>query len=122
MDEMQRLQLRQAARRRALNRLGVTNIQCLCGECDPRLFEADHIYRREFDGKCWGLCLNCHRRKSIREFTEHPKVGLYDGNIFERRMHAHLGIAQHLEMVVSELRKMAELEEKLAKAGIEIDT
>ncbi len=121
MTDMERLLARQAARRRALNRLGVTNTVCLCGERDPILFEADHIYRRELDGTCWGLCLNCHRRKSSREFTEHPRVGLYGGNFFERRMHAHLGMAIYMELAAEELRKMAELDEKLAKLGIEID-
>jgi hypothetical protein len=36
-------------------------------------------------------------------------------------MHAHLGMAIYMELAAEELRKMAELDEKLAKLGIEID-
>jgi hypothetical protein len=118
MDDFERLQKRRRARRAALDRLGATNIYCICGESDPLGFEADHIYRREFDGTCWGICVKHHRTKSSWELSEHPKVGLYGGNPFEWLGHRHLGRAIYLEFCSIEERKDADLMFKLAAKGI----
>src|ERR1700677_2481599 len=82
MDDLETYRRRRANRHKALRRLGVRNIQCLCGEADPECFDVEHIYRSLFDATVWGMCANCHRKKSARERSEHPTVGLHPGDLF----------------------------------------
>lgn len=109
MDELEIYRRRAAARRAALKRLGVTNVQCICGETNPVCFEADHINRRVYDDVCWGICGNCHRKKSARERLENPQVGLNPGDPYERAGHALLGIRIYLSFIAEELPAMADM-------------
>lgn len=113
MEEPERYRRRRATRQKSLNRLGVTNIRCLCGETDPVCFEADHIYRRAHDPTCWGLCLNCHRKRTVRGETEHPRVHKPSSE-FERLGHMILGVCDYLTFIVEHLRRAAEVLFRLA--------
>jgi hypothetical protein len=121
MDDLERYRRRAKARHIALARQGASNIYCLCGESDPICFDAEHIYRRELDGTVWGRCSNCHRKKSMREQTEHPPVGQFGGHPFERMAHRNLGMALYLEFCVEGLRKDADSMLKLAERGVDFE-
>lgn len=114
MDESEIYRRRLAVRHRSLRRLGVHNVRCLCGETDPVCFEADHIYRRDLDGTCWGLCVNCHRKRSARAESEHPKVSLAPHSKFERQGHMLLGARDYLTFIAGHLDQSAELMFRLA--------
>jgi hypothetical protein len=119
MEDAERYRRRLVVRHRSLRRLGVTNIRCICGETDPICFEADHICRRDLDGACWGLCLNCHRKRSARGWSEHPPIRPEPHDPLERIVHLLLGVADYLEFIVPHLRAAAEflfsmIEEKAA--------
>jgi hypothetical protein len=117
MDDLERYRRRMAQRRQALGRLGVTNARCLCGEDNPLCFDHDHIYRREYDGTGWGLCVRCHRIKSAREQSEHPQVGLFPGDPFERLEHQFLGMYEYQVFITEGLLGAAELMSKLKGRG-----
>lgn len=121
MDELENARRRRAARIKALQRLGVQNLACICGETDPVCFEADHLDRQANSDVTWGICMNCHRKKSARELAEHPKVGVNPGNPFERMGHALLGMHQYLSFISERLRGMAEVMFQLAGKGITLD-
>lgn len=114
LDDQERYRRRLRVRHQTLRRHGVTNLRCICGEDDPVCFEADHIYRREYDPSCWGICCNCHRKRSARGWSEHPKVGLQPRGSLERAGHMLLGASDYLEFIVRHLREAAELQFKLA--------
>ncbi len=109
MDALETYRRRAALRRRALRRLGVTNIRCICGESDPVCFEADHIYRRALGDTCWGLCVNCHRKRSARAEDEHPRVGVTPGDPFQRQGHMLLSVRDYLTFIADHLGEAAEL-------------
>lgn len=90
----------------------------ICGQRDPLCFEADHLDRRANGDIVWGACLNCHRRKSAREQSEHPPVGIHPGDPFEGMGHALLGMHQYLSFIAERLPAMAEVMFKLAGQGI----
>ena len=121
MDEYERYRRRKANRQAALRRLGVTNVECLCGETDPLCFDADHIGRRMYDGTVWGRCANCHRKVTARQSSEHPTVGLHPNDPFERMGHAFLGMYEYLSFIAERLRDMAAVMFKLAGKGISIE-
>jgi hypothetical protein len=108
MEEQERYRRRLKVRHQALRRLGVTNIQCICGETDPLCFEADHIYRRALDGTCWGICVNCHKKRSARGWSEDPPIRPEPHDPLERIVHLLLGVATYLEFIVAHLRSAAE--------------
>ena len=114
MDERESYRRRLAVRHRSLRRLGVQNVRCICGENDPVCFEADHIGRRDLNDVCWGLCLNCHRKRSARAESEHPKVGVGPHNEFERQGHKLLGVRDYLTFIAGHLDDSAELMFRLA--------
>jgi hypothetical protein len=74
-----------------------------------------------YDGVIWGCCVNCHRKKSTRERTEHPTVGLHPGDPFERMGHRFLGAAEYLTFCVEGLKKDAALMFKQAGKGLKIE-
>lgn len=121
MDPLETYRRRLAVRRRSLRRLGVHNVRCICGETDPICFEADHIYRRELDDACWGICVNCHRKRSARAESEHPKVGVAPGDPFERSGHMLLGVRDYLTFIAGHLDEAAELIFRLKGKGIRLD-
>ncbi len=121
MDELERHRLRQKERRAALRRLGVSNIRCVCGEDDPLCFDREHINRRMYDDTSWGCCSNCHRKKSSRERTERPTVGLHRGNRFEQAGHRFAGMAEYLSFCVEGLKRDEEMMFKLAARGIDFE-
>ena len=121
MDDLERHRLRQKEKRDSLRRLGVSNIHCVCGEDDPLCFDVEHINRRMFDGVVWGCCANCHRKKSSRERTERPAVGLYGKNRFERAAHRLAGIAEYLSFCAEGLKREEEMMFKLAAQGIDFE-
>lgn len=115
MDDSEAYRRRLAVRHRGLRRLGVQNVRCICGEADPVCFEADHIYRRNLDDACWGICVNCHRKRSARAESEHPSVGYAPGDPFERQGHLLLGVRDYLTFIAGHLDKSAELMFGLAR-------
>ena len=117
MDPMETYRRRLAVRQRNLRRLGVNNVACICGETDPIAFEADHIYRRDLDDTCWGICVNCHRKRSARAESEHPKVGIAPGNPYERQGHMLLSTRDYLTFIAGHLDEAAELMFELAEKG-----
>lgn len=121
MDELEIYRRRAKAKQAALKRLGVTNSHCICGQTDPLCFEADHLDRRANGDVVWGCCVNCHRRKSAREQSEHPTVGIHPGDQFEAMGHALLGIHQYLSFIAERMPAMADVMFKLAGKGIVID-
>jgi hypothetical protein len=121
MKEMDRYQARLRVRRAALRRLGATNIRCICGETDPVCFEPDHIYRREHDGTCWGLCKNCHAKRTARGWSEHPPVRPEPPRPFARLGHMLLGVADYLSFIVEHLTLAAEIMFKLDSRGITLE-
>lgn len=121
MSELERYRLRQAAAWKRLRQLGVTNVRCVCGETDPCCFDADHIDRRANSDTVWGMCANCHRKRTARHNLEHPPVGLHPGNPFERLGHSLLGMCDYLTFIAERLRDMAEIMFKLASMGIKIE-
>lgn len=114
MDESETYRRRLASRHRSLRRLDVHNVRCICGETDPMCFEADHIYRRDLDDACWGICVNCHRKRSARAESEHPKVGFAPGDPLERQGHLLLGVRDYLTFIAGHLGDSAELMFRLA--------
>ncbi|MDP1912159.1 hypothetical protein [Brevundimonas sp.] len=114
MTESESYRRRLAVRHRSLRRLGVPNVRCICGETDPMCFEADHIYRRDLDDACWGICVNCHRKRSARAESEHPKVGFSPGDPLERQGHLLLGVRDYLTFIAGHLDTSAELMFRLA--------
>jgi hypothetical protein len=114
MEDSETYRRRLAVRHRSLRRLGVHNARCICGETDPIAFEADHIYRRELDDACWGICVTCHRKRSARAEAEHPKVGFAPGDPLERQGHLLLGVRDYLTFIAGHLDKSAELMFQLA--------
>lgn len=121
MDESETYRRRLAVRHRGLRRLGVENTRCICGETDPVCFEADHIGRRAYDDACWGICVNCHRKRSARAESEHPKVGIAPGNPLERTGHMLLGVRDYLTFIADHLGEAAEVLFKLAEQGATLD-
>lgn len=117
MDKNETYRRRLAVRHRSLRRLGVNNTHCICGEHDPIAFEADHIYRRDLDDTCWGLCLNCHRKRSARAEAEHPKVGIAPGDPMERLGHFLLGVRDYLTFISSQMDHDAEIVFQLVRKG-----
>lgn len=107
MDDAERLRRRMKVRHAALNRLGATNVYCLCGEDDPICFEADHVYRREHDGACWAICCNCHRKRSARGWSEHPPIKRGETSREARIGHLLSGVADYLEFAAGHLRSAA---------------
>jgi len=83
-------------------------------------FEADHIYRRNYDPTCYGICKNCHAKRTARGETEHPSVGPA-GNPFLRLGHMLLGVVDYLTFIVEHLRPAAEIMFKLAEMGVSIE-
>lgn len=121
MDELEIYRRRAAVGWAAHRRLGVPNVLCVCGETDPRCFEAEHVNRQMYDNVIWGCCKNCHAKKTSREQSEHPTVGIYPGDPFERAGHRFLGAAMYLTFCVEGLRKDAAMMFKLAGKGIVIE-
>jgi hypothetical protein len=120
MDELEIQRLRLKAKWAGHKRLGVPNVACICGETDPECFEREHVFRSFYDPKIvWGMCTNCHRKKSRRELVEHPPIGVHPGDPFERMGHALLGIYQYLTFIAEHIRHMANFMFKLAGKGIE---
>lgn len=115
MEDSELYRRRLAVRHRGLRRLGVQNVRCICGETDPVCFEADHIYRRDLDHACWGICVNCHRKRSARAESEHPKIGIAPDDLFERQGHLLLGVRDYLTFIAGHLEKSAELMFGLAR-------
>ena len=121
MDELEIYRRRQKAKWAALKRLGVANVACICGETDPLCFDVEHVFRSSYHDAVWGMCANCHRKKSMREQLEHPPVGVHSGDPFERLGHALLGIYQYLSFIAEHVRTMANFMFKLAGKGIVIE-
>lgn len=121
MDETETYRRRLAGRHRGLRRLGVHNVRCICGETDPVCFEADHIYRRDLDDACWGICVNCHRKRSARAESEHPKIGVAAGDPLERQGHLLLGVRDYLTFIANHLDDAAELMFRRACEGASSD-
>lgn len=121
MDQAELYRRRLAARHSGLRRLKVTNVRCICGETDAVCFEADHLYRRENDPTCWGICVNCHRKRSARGQSEHPPVMPAPVNPFERLGHMLLGVCDYLTFIAGHLREAAEVMFKLAGKRINLE-
>ena len=121
MDEFERYRRRRAVRGKRLTALGVTNVRCLCGETDPLCFDVEHIFRRGYDSTTWGRCANCHRKKTAREWSEHPPVGLHPGNRIEKMAHALRGMVEYESFIVGHLQDMADKLDKLAARGIDLE-
>lgn len=117
MDELEQYRRRVAVRHKSLRRLGVRNVRCICGETDPVCFEADHIYRRDLDDTCWGICVNCHRKRTARGESEHPPVGIARGDPLERQGHMLLGARDYLTFIAAHLDEAANLSFQLAGKG-----
>ena len=79
------------------------------------------LNRRAYDDVCWGVCCNCHRKKSARERLENPQVGLNPGDPYEHMGHALLGIRVYLSFIAEELPAMADMMFKLAGKGVVIE-
>jgi uncharacterized protein YlaI len=122
MDELEGYRRRQAQRQQALRRLGVSNVCCsLCGETDPIAFEADHLERRKNSDVMWATCKNCHAKVTVRQMSEHPPVGMFAGNPFEKMAHALFGAATYLAFISARLQEIGEALHKLAAKGITLD-
>lgn len=119
-DELELYRRRVKVRQHTLRRLGVTSTRCICGETDPVCFEADHIYRREYDGACWGICCNCHRKRTARGWSEHPRVGLIPEDPFERAGHMLLGASDYLDFISGHLRASSHLMFKLGGMNLDL--
>jgi len=110
MNDEERLRRRRAERRSALRRLGVSNIHCAwCGETDPLCFEVEHVERRAVSDFVWGLCKNCHAKKSSRERSENPPIRLTVRSREKKAAHALLGHAHYFEAITGRLRAVAAL-------------
>lgn len=120
MEEDERYHRRKTVRHQALRRLGVTNVRCICGEGDPVCFEADHIYRREMGETCWGLCKNCHAKRSARGWSEHPPIRPGPVHPLQPFAHLLLGVCDYLSFIVDHLSRLAELLFKLVEAGVTV--
>lgn len=118
MDDLELYRRRRAQKRKALIRLGVQNIRCICGETDPVCFEADHIERRKYSETVWGLCKNCHAKATARQMSEHPRVGIDPGNRLEGMAHALFGASTYLSFIAARLWEIGEVLFKLTKEGI----
>lgn len=121
MDELERYRTRIAARHRALRRLGVHNVQCICGETDPHCFEVEHLERRKNSDVVWGTCKNCHAKITVHQVTEHPEIAFAGSNPIERAGHALLGMVEYLEAITTRLRQIAELLFKLVEMGVYVE-
>lgn len=121
MDDLDRYRRRQAAKWRALRRLGVRNVRCICGQTDPLCFEVEHLERRKHSDTVWGTCKNCHAKITSRQLTEHPPIGPDPENPLQRMAHASWGAADYLEFISSHLREIGEALNKLAKNGITLE-
>ena len=120
MEENERYRRRKKVRHDALRRLDVTNVRCICGESDPVCFEADHIYRREMGETCWGLCKNCHAKRSARSWSEHPPIRPGPVHPLQRFAHLLLGVCDYLSFIVAHLSRLAEILFKLVEAGVTV--
>ena len=109
MNDEERLRRRRAERRAALRRLGVNTIRCLCGEDDPLCFEVEHVERKAVSNFVWGLCKNCHAKKSSRERSENPPIRRRVRSRERKAAHALLGQAHYLEAMTDRLRAVADL-------------
>jgi hypothetical protein len=118
MDDLDRLLIRQAEKQAGLRRLGGKLICCsVCPETDPACFEQDHIYGRKHGPDTRMLCVNCHRKRSARQRTEHPPPGPDPTNPCEIAARFLLGMIDYLEFIIQRLRGVAELLLALAARG-----
>ncbi|HEU0045465.1 hypothetical protein [Sphingomonas sp.] len=103
----QREHAREKRRRRHLLRLGFADPRCLfCGEDDVRCLQLDHTDGIEFDAKSvWPLCANCHAKRTDLQ-KDHPPKNADPADPLERAGRKIEGLADYLEMAVTELRHL----------------
>ena len=118
MNDFERGRSQAEIRRRRLNKLGVANIACMCGETDPSCIEAEHPFRRAHDGTVWGVCANCHRKKSEWERANHPAADQHVGNPFAKLAHQLLGSAYYLRAIAETLETAGRWAFRLAELGL----
>ena len=119
MDDLERYLARQAGLQKLRRRLGIgPGTICICGETDQELFEDDHAAGQNHSNETRKFCVKCHRKRTVRQRTEHPPVGPNPTNVFEIDARALLGQADYMEMIVERQRKLAERLLRLAERGI----
>ena len=121
MDYQERFRLLLEMHRRRLKKRGVLNSRCLCGETDLACFEVEHPYRRAHDNYTYGICCNCHRKKSAWEQVAHPPANLFVGNGYARRAHRYLGMSSYLRSIADRLEEDGERMSKLAEKGLDCE-
>jgi hypothetical protein len=118
MDDLDRYLLRKANPQKLRRRLGIgAGTICICGEIDQEYFEDDHDSGRNHSDSTRPFCVKCHRKRTIRQRTEHPPMGKNPTNVFEVDARALLGQADYLEMIVEWKRDLAERLLNLADRG-----
>jgi hypothetical protein len=94
-------------KQKCLERLGTNSPQCIvCGEDNPHCLELHHIAGRRFDHETVIVCKNCHRKLSDAQ-RDHPKSEGGEPSLEERLVHFLLGVADLLELLVTEFREFA---------------
>ena len=121
MDDFERGRLKRELRTARLKRQGVENIGCYCGENDPLCIEVEHPFRRAHDPTVWGICANCHRKKSAWEQRVHPPAQLHIGNPHAQRAHQFLNSSYYLRTMADMLEKAGWSEFELAKRDVTLE-
>eukprot|EP01037_Dinobryon_pediforme_P019567 gene19566-20009_t len=110
-DEIDRMLERDKQRQNARRRNNEQReFRCICGETDPIVMENDHIAGRAYSDVTYGLCFNCHRRRTTRQQSEHPPEDGDPRNPFAAAARTLMGVIDYLEFIVEHLRKIVDLQ------------
>jgi len=102
-----------------LEKLGLKNCRCLCGESHPLCLEVEHIDGQKFSGKVGVLCRNCHLKRTARQLSEHAGFWLDSKIPLVIEINKIGSVVDYLEFAAAHLREVEDLLLKLAIKGID---
>jgi len=102
-----------------LEKYGLKNCRCICGESHPLCLDVEHVDGRKFSDEVYALCRNCHLKRTARQLSEHAGFWMDSKIPLVIEINKIGSVVDYLEFATAHLREVEDLLLKLALKGID---
>jgi hypothetical protein len=102
-----------------LEKHGLKNCRCICGESHPLCLDVEHVDGQKFSDEVYALCRNCHLKRTARQLSEHAGFWLDSKIPLVNEINKIGSVADYLEFATAHLREVEDFLFKLVIKGID---